>query len=207
VELGKADPAGSFPPPPLAPSAQPRPAAGGPTQPAWLNWAPAGVLSVGAVVMAVLVIVFSHGVWWGPDASRTPAGGAKLREQVLAAAKTCVAATNTYKYTDMDTFETKALACTTGVFRGQLKSTIDSIIRVNAPKLKASQTPQINRGGIEAVSPDGRQWTILLYGQLSVTNSNDPQPRTDPFAAQVRMERVGGKWLISALTTVATPLS
>lgn len=176
--------------------------------PPWLNWAPAAVLSVGALVMAVLIIVFSHGVWWGPDPKSVPQdkSAAAVREQVLAAAKTCVATANTYRYTDLDGYETKALACTTGEFTSQLRDTIDRLIKVNAPRLKSAQTAQINRGGIEAVSDDGRQWTILLFGQLSVTNDQNKQPRTDPFAAQVRMDKVDGKWLIGALTTVSTPL-
>jgi hypothetical protein len=194
---------------------EPSPTPWGPPQatvgtqpPAWLNWAPAGVLSVGAVVMAILIVLFSHGVWWGPDPGKVPAGSATnvKREQVLAAAKTCLAATNSYKYTDLVTYERKALACATGGFVGQLRRTIETLVKVNAPKLKSSQTAQINRGGIEAVSPDGSQWTVLLFGQLTVTNSNDPKGRTDPFAAQVRMEQARGKWLISGLNTVSTPV-
>ena len=177
--------------------------------PAWLNWAPAAVLTAGALVMAVLLLVFSHGVWWGPDPKSVPSdrSAAVVREQVLAAAKTCVATANTYKYTDLNTYENKALACTTGEFTNQLRDTIDRLIKVNAPRLKSSQTAQINRGGIEAVNDDGTQWTILLFGQLSVTNNQNQQPRTDPFAAQVRMDKANGKWLIGALTTVSSPLS
>jgi hypothetical protein len=177
--------------------------------PAWLNWLPAAVLSAGAIGMAVLLLVFSHGVWWGPDPKSVPAdkSAAVVREQVLAAAKTCVAAANTYQYTDLNSYESKALACTTGEFTNQLRDTIDRLIKVNAPRLKSSQTAQINRGGIEAINDDGTQWTILLFGQLSVTNNDNQQPRTDPFAAQVRMDKTNGKWLIGALTTVSSPLS
>jgi hypothetical protein len=177
--------------------------------PAWLNWAPAAVLATGALVMAVLLVVFSHRVWWGPDPSQVPSdrSAATVREQVLAAAKTCVATANSYKYTDLDTYETKALACTTGEFTAQLKDTIEQLIKVNAPRLKSSQTAQIDRGGIEAITPDSKQWTILLFGQLSVTNDENKQPRTDPFAAQVRMDKVNGKWLIGALNTVSSPVS
>jgi len=42
---------------------------------------------------------------------------------------------------------------------------------------------------------------------LTVTNTENKQPRTDPFAAEVRMDRVGHQWLIAGLTTVSTPLS
>lgn len=181
----------------------------GRTPPPWLNWLPAGVLSVGALAMAVVLIVASHGVWWGPDASApAPAGVTNVkRERVLAAAKTCLAATNTYQYTALDAYEQKALACATGEFVGQLRTTIENLIKVNAPKLKSSQTAQINRGGIEAVSSSGRQWTILLFGQLTVVNADEKNGRTDPFGAQVVMERVGTKWLIAKLTTVSTPVS
>jgi hypothetical protein len=177
--------------------------------PAWLNWAPAAVLTAGALVMAVLLLGFSHGVWWGPDPKGVPQNrsSAVVREQVLAAAKTCVATANTYQYTDLTSYENKALACTTGEFTNQLRDTIDRLIKVNAPRLKSSQTAQINRGGIEAINDDGTQWTILLFGQLSVTNNASKQPRTDPFAAEVRMNKTNGKWLIGDLTTVSSPLS
>lgn len=176
--------------------------------PGWLTWLPAAVLSAGAVILAVLLIVFSHGVWWGPDASNVPTGKtAALREQVLAAAKTCVAAANSYKYSDLDTYQHKSLACTTGQFTSQLNDTINRVIRVNAPKIKAQQTAQISRGGIESISDDGTQWTILLYGKLSVTNTSYPTGRTDPFGAQVIMEKAHGKWLITKLTTVSQPVA
>jgi hypothetical protein len=216
VPPGISDAPTQFPPPPTR-----VPAAGYPAGdlapepvvitavPVWLNWLPAAVLSLGVLAMAIILIVFSNGVWWGKSPTSVPSKLTPpyVREQVLAAAKTCVATTNTYKYTDLQTYETNALACSTGEFTSQLKDTIEKLIMVNAPKLKSSQTAQINRGGIEAISPDGKQWTILLFGQLTVTNNQNKQPRTDPFAAEVRMDRVGGKWLIGGLTTVSTPLS
>jgi hypothetical protein len=169
--------------------------------PGWLRWAPAAALSAGAVVMAVLLLVFSHGVWWAKP------NGSEQRQQVLASAKTCVAASNDYKYTALDAYESKALACTTGQFRNQLKGIIERLVKVNAPRLKASQTAQISRGGVETITSDGRQWTVVLFGQLAVTNTNYPQGRTDPFAAQVRMQKDHGKWLMSDLKTISTPLS
>jgi hypothetical protein len=169
--------------------------------PGWLRWAPAGVLSAGAVAMAVLLIVFSHGVWWGTTSS------AVQREQVLAAAKTCLATANTYQYTALDAYEKKALACTTGGLTAKLRKTIDKLVRVRAPQLKAGQRAEINRAGIEAITKDGSQWTVLVFGQLAVTNTNYPKGRTDPFAAEVRMQKAHGQWLMSDLQNVSTPLS
>ncbi len=172
-----------------------------PEVPVWLRWTPAAVLTAGVITMAVLLTVFSHGVWWG-----RPSGNA-VREEMLAAAKTCVARTNTYKYTALAAYATAAHQCTTGELTVQLDKTIKTIIKQYAPTLKATQTAQISRGALEAVSPHGKQWTVLVFGQLTVVNTNEPKGRTDPFAAQVRMEKVHGKWLMSGLKTVATPVS
>jgi hypothetical protein len=187
----------TLPPPPAATRGQPVAVI---EVPAWLRWAPAGVMSVGVVVMAVLLVVFSHGVWWGKTSANVQ------REQVLAAAKTCVATTQTYKYTDLDAFERKALACTAGTFRSQLKKTIDDVIKKHAPGIKAAQTARIDRGGIESITKDGRQWTVLIYGELAVTNTNYPSGQTDPFAAQARVEKVDGQWRLVGLETVSTPV-
>jgi hypothetical protein len=197
-----------------APAAEPTPvapdrdAAGGPDVPVWLNWAPAAVLSVGAVVMAILLIVFSHGVWWGPSPDDKPNAATvnQQRERILAAAKTCVVAANDYAYTDLDGYEKRALACTTGALTGKLRTTIESLVKAKAPQLKAKQTTQISRGGVQTVSPDGKQWTLLVFGQLSVVNANYPKGRTDPFGAEVTMEKVGGRWVMSDLNTVSAPV-
>jgi len=188
----------SAPPPESKPEREaPRPPR---EMPGWLRWAPAGALSAGAVAMIALLVVFSHGVWWAK-----PSGNV-TRDQVLAAAKTCLAATNTYKYTALDQYAKAVHGCTTNPLTGQIDETITSLIKPNAAKLKASQTAQINRGAIETISSDGHQWTLLLFGQLNVVNSNYPKGRTDPFAAQVRMDKVHGKWLMSYLATVASPV-
>jgi len=180
-----------------------------PSVPAWLNWAPAGVLAAGCVVMAILITIFSHGVWWGPDRAAPPSRSAvaQQREQVMAAAKSCAVAANDYDYRSLAAYEKKALACTTGGLTSQLKQTIESLIMKNAPTLQAKQVTQITRGGIETVTPDGKQWTLLLFGQLSVVNAKEPNGRLDPFAAQVRMEKAHGKWVMSKLTVVSLPIT
>ncbi len=177
------------------------PGSGGP---AWLAWAPAAILAAGAIAMVVVITLVAHGVWWGKDTASQKSTSA-LREQVTAAAKTCLAATNTYKYTDLDKFERAGTACTTGAQTTQFRKAVDTLIRKNAPKLKFTQTAQINKAAVESVS--GGQWTILLFGQLQVTNASTPSGRTDPFAALVRMQKVKGKWLISSLQTVSSPVN
>jgi hypothetical protein len=174
--------------------------------PAWLDWAPAGVLAAGVAVMAVLLIVISHGVWWAKPGGPGAAEVNRTREQVLAAAKSCIVTLNQYSYTDLNGYERDALACTTGRFTSQLKDSIDKVVKPSAPALKAKQTAQVNRGAIESVSADGRQWTVVLFLQLSVVNANYPKGRTDPLGAVARMEKVKGRWLISSESPVSSPI-
>jgi hypothetical protein len=164
--------------------------------PAWVRWLPAGVLSAGALTMAILLVVLSHGVWWAKPSS------ASVRDQVLAAAKTCTVAINSYKYSDLDTYERKALACTTGALTTDLRTAIDSIVKVKAPQLKASQTVQINNAGIESVASGGHQWTLLVFGQLNLVSSDYPKGNDAPFAAEVRVDKAHGKWLLSFESTL-----
>jgi hypothetical protein len=202
---------GTQPKPVLAKPARPSPTPAPSREPAgaapvvlpgWLRWAPTGILSAGAVAMAVVLIVFSHGVWWARPA------GSTVREHVLAAAKTCTATTNTYTYTALDSFEAKALRCTTGAFTGKVRHTIESLIKKNAPRLKASQRVQINRGGIESVTDGGDRWKVILFGQLSATNVNNAKSSApDPFAVQVIMQKAHGKWLMADLNPISSPLS
>lgn len=166
--------------------------------PAWLRWAPAGVLSVCAIVMIVLIVVAGHGTWYSK-----PSGSA-VRDQVLAAAKTCIAATNTYSYQTLTQDEAKGLACATGDWSHQYRKAITTIVRPSATKLKASQSVQINNAGIETISGNGQQWTVVVFGQTKIAQSGK-KARLDPFSAEVTMRHVGGKWLISKIDTIVNP--
>jgi hypothetical protein len=50
-----------------------------------------------------------------------------------------------------------------------------------------------------SVTPDGKQWTTLIYGHLTQSNSTTAKsaPRTDLFGAVVTMTQVGSRYLIS----------
>jgi hypothetical protein len=197
------------------------PASAGPSGWAVVRWVPAAVLVAAAVAMGILLLTFSHSVWWAKPSSATvqrgatkPGGGIatvdgpvnQLRERVLAAAKECVVATNKYDYTTLDADEAAGVKCTTGVQTARYKSAMDHLIRPTATKLKASQVPQINTAGIESVTDGGKQWSIVVYGQLGIHNVN-VKSRTDPFAAVVRMDYVRGKWLMSDVQTLSEPNS
>jgi hypothetical protein len=185
--------------PNLRPDLPPAPAGAAASVPAWLRWAPAGFLSAAAVAMAIVLVVTSHGVWWGKQS------GTAIRDQVLAAAKACVAKTNTYRYTSIDAYERAGLTCATGDFTSQFRDAVEKLVKKNAPTLKSVQSTQINTAAIESVTRGGH-WSVLIFGQIKVTNTNYPNGRTDPFGAVVQMTKVHGTWLISGLKTVSSPV-
>lgn len=167
--------------------------------PPWLSWLPAGVLVAAALIMLIVLATASHGVWWGQDSATT------ARDQVLAAAKTCTVNTNSYSYLTFDADKKKGEACTTGAQTQRYSNAMESLIRAKAKTLKASQVAQINTAGVQAITKGGRQWTILVFGQIKIiTSQTGKTGRIDPFAARVRMDNVNGTWLLSAIDTVTS---
>ena len=57
---------------------------------------------------------------------------------------------------------------------------------------------QVNKAGISTISSDGKQWVVLIYGQLQITNTSTAsgEPRIDPVGGVVTMDKVGDKWLV-----------
>jgi len=178
---------------PVAEPAATAPPADGTDRRAWLP----------ALVLALVCLAFlgwgayeSHGVWWAKSSSSV----ADERGPVLAAAKSCMAAMNTYDYRKLAQSEAKGVACTTGTFTGQYKQAFEKLIKPQAAKVQFTQTAQINNAGVESVSGDGQQWVVLVYGQLSTTNSQTgtKTPTLTPFSARVTMQQVASTWLVAS---------
>lgn len=169
--------------------------------PAWLRWLPAAALGAAALVMLVFFAVAAHGVWWGRPSANA------VRDQVLSAAKSCMVATNSWSYKTLAADETKGAQCTTGARTTQYRNGMEKVVRKYAVKLQASQVAQVSTAGVSGVSSDGRSWTVLVVGQLVIRQKSDPKGRTDPFAAVVRMDKVGGRWLMAQLQEVSGPSS
>lgn len=179
----------------VAPARAPAPAepSTGRSGPSRLRWIPAAVAGLAAVVLAVATVWLSHGVWWAkrmaPD----------LRGEVLAAAKTCMPKVGSYDYRSLDASLAQGLACSTGTFRANYERAMKTVVASLAPQTKTIQTVSITRAGIVSVSPDGRQWVVLIYGQQKIQNNTTAktQPRYDLLSVTVTMNQVGKSWLIS----------
>ncbi len=162
-----------------------------------LRWIPAIVAGVVAVTVLVLCVWQSHGVWWGKHQRDNRN---QVRQEVLAAAKPCVAAIVSYDYRKLAVSEKAGQACITGAFKADYTRAMETTVRTLAPQSKTVQVFQIAKAGIERVSPDGKQWVILLYGQQQVTNSTTKgTPRLDILNVEATLTKVGNKWLVSSI--------
>ena len=70
-----------------------------------------------------------------------------MRQQVLASAKSCMAKINTYDYRKLDDSEKTGAACTTGDLTAQYKTTMEKLIKPQAPKA------QVHPGGPDQLAP------------------------------------------------------
>lgn len=163
-----------------------------------LRWIPAQVAAAAVVVLLALCIWQSHGVWW---AKPTHDSGTQVRQQVLAAAKPCVAAIVSYDYRALDASERAGQACITGAFKNDYTKAMETTVKTLAPQTKTVQVFQIAKAGVERVSPDGKQWVVLLYGQQQVTNTvtAKDKPRLDILNVEATLNQVGNKWLVSSI--------
>jgi hypothetical protein len=165
------------------------------------RWVPAGVAGLAAAALLGVSIWQADGVWWNKPAT---ASSLSLRTQVLAAAKTCGAAVTSYDYKSFAASEQAGLACTTGDFTTQYKTAMEQTVKNLAVQSQTTQNTQVAKAGIQSVSPDGKQWVILVYGQQVVSNkATDPSsPRLDQLTMQVTMTLVGKAWLVSSIQQV-----
>jgi Mce-associated membrane protein len=75
-------------------------------------------------------------------------------------------------------------------------------IKPTATKTKAVVQAQTDAAGVESVSGDGKQVTVVVFGEQKVTNTSLTAPRTDLFRVRVTMDKVNGQWLVSKFVQI-----
>ncbi|UQX90359.1 hypothetical protein M6D93_17180 [Jatrophihabitans telluris] len=127
------------------------------------------------------------------------ATGAGDRAAVLAAARTGVEPVLSYNYKTVPADAARARRYLTGTFATQYQTSIDKVVAVQAPKVRAVVSAQVDSAGLEAVSGDGKQATVVVFAQQKVTNTSITQPRVDLVRLRVTLNLVGSRWLIANL--------
>jgi hypothetical protein len=124
---------------------------------------------------------------------------------VLAAARTDVATANSYDYRTLGRDLTAALAVTTGSYRQQLRQAFTTVVEPQARLRHAAQDVHVGAVGIETLPSDARSAAVLVAATLHVRSRS--VNHVDPLQAEVTLTLVGGRWLLSRVTTPSNSAS
>jgi Mce-associated membrane protein len=153
--------------------------------PAWL-----------AAVLVVLALALAGLDGWLLTSQPSP-GSRGERDQALSTAKSAVPLILSYDHRRFDADVSAAKAQLTGRAVTDYVQAMTTTIKPTATKVKAVVRAQTDGAGVEAVSGDGNQVTVVVFGEQKVTNTALKAPRTDLFRVRVTLDRVQGQWLVS----------
>ena len=145
----------------------------------------------------VAIIAVAGGASWWLAANSDPAGSVSQRDQALSAAKSSVPLILSYSYQDFDASVRKADAELTGRAGTDYLTAMNTTIKAPAIKAKLIVAAQTDTAGVESVSADGTQVTVVVFGEQKVTNSSLSTPRIDPFRVRATMDLVAGHWKVA----------
>jgi Mce-associated membrane protein len=153
--------------------------------PAWL-----------AAVLVVLLLALAALDGW--MLTHQPSSGSKSeREQALSTAKTAVPLILSYDYRHFDSDVGAARGRLTGRAVDDYVQAMAKSIKPTAAKVHAVVQAQTDGAGVEAVSGNGKQVTVVVFGEQKVTNTSVTAPRIDLFRVRVTLDLVAGQWLVS----------
>ncbi len=154
-----------------------------------------------AALLLVVILALGGGAWW-LHGSSDPAGSVSQRDQALSAAKTSVPLILSYSYQTFDADQAKAKAQLTGKAQSDYATAMTTTIKPAAVKAHVVVQASTEGAGVETVSPDGDQVTVIVFGEQKVTNTSLQAPRIDIFRVRAVLERVGGHWVVSKFNQI-----
>jgi Mce-associated membrane protein len=155
---------------------------------------PAPVWLAAVVVVLILALAVLDG-WL--LVSRPQAGSRAQREKALATAKTAVPLILSYNYQHFDSAVSAAKARLTGRATTDYVQAMTKTIKPTAAKVHAVVQAQTDGAGVESVAENGKQVTVVVFGEQKVSNTALTAPRIDLFRVRVTLNQVGEQWLVS----------
>jgi Mce-associated membrane protein len=156
-----------------------------------------------AALLVLLLVALGGGAWW-LHTSPAKSGSASQRDQALSAAKTSVPLILSYSYKSFDADLAKSKVQLTGKAQSDYVTAMTTTIKPAAAKAHVivQASTDTNGAGVETVSADGDQVTVIVFGEQKVTNATLTTPRIDMFRVRAVLERIGGHWLISKFNQI-----
>lgn len=139
--------------------------------------------------------------------SAVPASGARFLDPTEAATiradiQHAVEVTSTYDYRTLARSRAAGLAVSTGAFRAKFLKTYQTVLEKQASAVRIVQTATVLEAGLGPATATSA--TVLLIGQLAVTNKTVPKGRIDPFTVTAQAQKVSGHWLLADLRVDGT---
>jgi Mce-associated membrane protein len=170
--------------------------------------APTTWLLVG--LLALTLVLAGSAVWLTKDQPSDDSIERALRT-AEGVAQTAVPTVFSYDYRHLDEDHDKAAAYLTEDYRterGGYDDTFESVIQVNAPRLKAVVESEFISSGIIRTGggdqADDRVEVLVVFDQLT-TNKQVTDPQRQPAYAVVTMQKVDGDWLIDDVNGPEVP--
>ncbi len=159
-------------------------------------------LAVLVAGLQVIALAAADVLLWHPWRHEQTA--AEQRERLIASVNPAVAKVVSYDYRHIDQDTATAAAYLAEPFRDEYQRSIKTTIRAQALKLKSVVQGEVGSSGITSVTDDGKQATVLVLGQQTITNTVHPatNPERDPISVRVTLTLVHGRWLISKMDLV-----
>lgn len=148
---------------------------------------------VSTASLAVLVLVATTALFL--VAVRPAQQTEQARLEGLAAARTAVEQVLSYQPASQDADLERARGLVTGDFGRQFETVLDSVVRPALDGGIGTRTV-VTRAGV--VSADAERVTALLYLTQEASRAGEP-PRTNLGRAEVTVQQVDGRWLVSDL--------
>ena len=152
---------------------------------------------VWVAALLVLVIAGLATLSWVLYSAKDDGGSTTDRDQALAAAKSSVPVILTYSYKEFAHDVAAGKAKLTGRASTDYVTAMTKSIEPTATKVKAVVQAQTDGAGVESVSADGKQVTVIVFGEQKVTNTSLTAARTDIFRVRATLDLVGKQWLVS----------
>ena len=130
---------------------------------------------------------------------------AERREQVLSdartaaveQARTAAVTVLSYDHETLDEDFAAALALSTGEFEQEYARTSEAAVRPVAEETRAVVEADVVSAGVVSAGP--QEVRVLLFVNQTTTSTRADGPRTDQNRVRMTMQKVGDRWLVSAV--------
>lgn len=150
--------------------------------------------------LGVLAVLLGAGVGWLLWQQGQQASASAARDSAAIAAKSGVTAALSYNYRSFNSDAAQGEAALTGTFREEYTRLMTKVVASAATQQKAATSADVVSTAVMSATPTTAE--VLLFVDQTTTGSSFTGPKLSGSRVVATMDKVGGKWLISAIKPV-----